>query len=138
MNCLRTTRSLTLPVLTPFGRSPILDRVLLRQRHRVGRHVFRWLACSLTIETASATKRRFEMKSHCRLVLILAIAYSLLGLLSYTAQTKVKSADEARAAQINDGSERVLLAERSLDGNPGFDLHFNHLASPALAEAGLT
>src|SRR5436853_2311241 len=78
------------------------------------------------------------MKSHCRLVLILAIAYSLLGLLSYTAQTKVKSADEARAAQINDRGERGLLAERTLDSNPGFDLHFNHLASPALIEAGWT
>src|SRR5205807_10664088 len=61
-----------------------------------------------------------------------------LGLLSYTAQTKVKSADEARAAQINDRGERGLLAERTLDSNPGFDLHFNHLASPALIEAGWT
>src|SRR2546422_7848022 len=74
------------------------------------------------------------MKNFCRLILILGIAYSLPGLLSYTAQTKVKSADEERAAQIN-GSERGSLAERSLDSNPRFNLHFNHLASPALTEA---
>jgi len=78
------------------------------------------------------------MKTHCHLILILAIAYSLPGLLSYTAQTKAKSADEARAAQVNERSERRSLAERSLDGNPRFDLHFNHLASPALSEAGWT
>src|SRR5713226_4048192 len=77
------------------------------------------------------------MKSHCHLI-FLAIAYSLPGLLSYTAQTKAKSADEARAAQVNERSERRSLAERSLDGNPRFDLHFNHLASPALSEAGWT
>src|SRR5437667_1889846 len=73
------------------------------------------------------------MKSHYRLILILVIAYSLPGVLSYTAQTKVKRADEERAAQIN-GSERGSLGERSLDSNPRFNLHFNHLASPALTE----
>src|SRR2546430_3043134 len=78
------------------------------------------------------------MKSHCRLILILGIAYSLLALLSHTAQTKVKSADEARAAQINEEGKRGPLAERSLDSSPRFNLHFNHLASPALAEAGWT
>src|SRR5260370_34830915 len=83
-------------------------------------------------------KRRFEMKSHCRLVLILAIAYSLPALLSNTAQTNVKSADEARSAQVNERKERRSLAERGLDGNARFDLHFNHLASPALIEAGWT
>src|SRR5438552_446144 len=83
-------------------------------------------------------EERFEMKSHCRLVLILGIAYSLLSLLSNTAQTKVKSADEARTPQISERNERDLLAERSLDGNPGFNLHFNPLASPALSEAGWT
>ena len=78
------------------------------------------------------------MKSHCRLILILGIAYSLLALLSHTAQTKVKSADEARAAQINEEGKRDPLAERSADSSPRFNLHFNHLASPALAEAGWT
>src|SRR6267143_2087061 len=78
------------------------------------------------------------MKSHCRLVLILGIAYSLPALLSNTAQTKVKSADEARAAQITERSERGLPAEKSLDSNSRFDLHFNHLASPALSETGWT
>src|SRR2546421_9893280 len=73
------------------------------------------------------------MKSHYRLILILVIAYSLPGVLSYTAQTKVKSADEERTAQIN-GSERGSLGERSLNSNPRFNLHFNHLASPALTE----
>src|SRR3989440_872615 len=73
------------------------------------------------------------MKSHYRLILILVIAYSLPGVLSYTAQTKVKSADEEKAAQIN-GSERGSLGERSLDSNRRFNLHFNHLASPALTE----
>src|SRR5712691_2058375 len=73
---------------------------------------------SLMIEAASATKRRFAMKSHCRLVLILGIAYSLLALLSNTAQTKVKSADEARAAQINERSERGLGVEFCWYGDP--------------------
>src|SRR2546422_755890 len=95
--------------------------------------ISRSLARSLMIEAASATKRRLEMKSHCRPIFILAIAYSLLGLLSYTAQMKVKNADEARAAQINDGSETGLLAERSLDSNPVSNIHFNHLASESLA-----
>ena len=90
------------------------------------------------IGAASATKRRFEMNSHCRLVLILGIAYSLLGLLSYTAQTKVRSADEERAAQINNRSESRSLAERSSDSNPRFNLHLNHLAAPALTEADWT
>src|SRR6266571_944217 len=78
------------------------------------------------------------MKSHCRLILILAIAYSLLGLLSYTAQTKVKSADEERPAQMNDGSESRWLADRSLDRNRLFNLRFTDLVSPALTEAGGT
>ena len=78
------------------------------------------------------------MKSHCRLILILAIAYSLSGLLSYTAQTKVKSADQERAAQMNEGSESRSLAERSSDSNARFNPHFNHLVSPALAEAAWT
>src|SRR5712664_2272954 len=60
------------------------------------------------------------MKSHCRLILILAIAYSLPGLLSYTAQTKAKSADEARAAQINEGSERGSLAGKKFGWQPSF------------------
>ena len=78
------------------------------------------------------------MNSHRRLILILGIAYSLLGLLSYTAQTKVRSADEERAAQINNRKESRSLAERSSDSNPRSNIHLNHLASPALTEAGWT
>src|SRR5438445_12469329 len=89
-------------------------------------------------EAVCAMKTRFEMKSHCRLILILGIAYSLLALLSHTAQMKVKRADEERSAQINEESERVLLGERSLDSNPRFNLHLNHLAAPALTEAAWT
>src|SRR6266571_84836 len=78
------------------------------------------------------------MNRHCRLVLILGIAYSLLSLPSNTAQTKIKSADEARAAQISERNERGLPSERSLDSSPRFNLHFNPLASPALSEPGWT
>src|SRR5437868_1961325 len=83
-------------------------------------------------------EEEFEMNSHRRLILILGIAYSLLGLLSYTAQTKVRSADEERAAQINNRRESRSLAERSSDSNPRSNIHLNHLASPALTEAGWT
>src|SRR5947209_11464220 len=78
------------------------------------------------------------MNSHHRFVLILGIACSLLGLLSNTAQMKVKRAAEERAAQIKQGSESRSLAERSSDRNPLFNLRFTDLVSPALTEAGGT
>src|SRR5438105_2168429 len=75
------------------------------------------------------------MKSHCRLVLILGIACSLLALHSNTALTKIRSADKEMAPQSNEGTESRLRVEERSDNNPLFHIRFTDLASPALIEA---